>query len=185
MKQTRPYADRAYRQVYAPAVRYGRKSYDEYGAPRVAKLQRYGMAQWETFVRPQLEVSRLRAKQQYDATLGPRVHALSAAVGPYYGPARDVFTQQYKSVLMPAYKASLPYVQRGYDVARRFTLDTGMPYASWAGSNSWAFVNRKIFPQLRIFYGENIEPPLTRITERLGRYKDGKKVEAVFEAEDR
>lgn len=43
------------------------------------------------------------------------------------------------------------------------------------------FLERNVFPKIKILYGENVEPQLIRIGERLGRYRDGKKVKAAVE----
>ena len=67
-------------------------------------------------------------------------------------------------------------------MGQSFVLDTGLPYTQWAWTSTAAFVNRTLWPRLTILYGENVEPQLVRISERLGRYRDGKKAKAVVES---
>jgi hypothetical protein len=47
------------------------------------------------------------------------------------------------------------------------------------------FFERRIFPRIRLLYGENVEPQLVRIGERLGRYRDGRKLKAAVDDVDR
>ncbi len=65
--------------------------------------------------------------------------------------------------------------------ARDRCLLTGL----WGGTSVVAFFDRTLWPSMRILYGENVEPQLVRISERLGRYRDGKKVKAAADAVDR
>ena len=70
-------------------------------------------------------------------------------------------------------------------MATDFTRNTAIPYSKWAWTTGVVFVDRIIWPKLRILYGENVEPQLVRIGERLGRYRDGKKLMAVVDGVDR
>ncbi|TKA66793.1 hypothetical protein B0A49_10600, partial [Cryomyces minteri] len=177
--QARPYVDQLNEQVYTPARSFTKYSYDKYAAPRVAEAQKYGQAQWEKTVRPQLEAANAKIRDRYDTSLAPQVNKAYAAVDPYYSTAKNTLVHSYDAYLLPAYTFSTPYVQQAYTVGHRFTVDTGLPYAQWAGSSSLSFLNRTLWLRLRVLYGENVEPQLMRISARLGRYKDGKKLEAA------
>lgn len=84
---------------------------------------------------------------------------------------------------MPAYNQALPYAQKGYKQGQYLTKEVVFPYVWLAQRHTKAFLNQSIWPQLQILYGENVEPQLTRISERLARYKGGKKLK-VAAAED-
>lgn len=177
----RPYVDKLNDQVCAPSVKYSTRKYQQYGAPRVGQAQRYGQDQWEKTLKPRLEAVQLQARKQYDSSLAPQLDKVAGAVAPYYISGRDQALNVYKQHLKPAYTASLPYAQRAYAVGHEVAMDVGLPYAQSAWNSSLVFLNRTLWPQIRIIYGRNVEPQLARIRERLGRYRDGKKMRSVME----
>jgi len=181
----RPYIDKLDKKVYVPAVKLGKRSYETYGAPRVDQARAYGQGQWEKALRPQLELAREQARQRYESSLATHVNKASAVTAPYYNVARHNILETYHSHVLPAYTSSLPYAQKAYALGHSFAIDTGLPYAQWSWTSTAAFVDRTLWPKLRILYGENVEPQLIRIGERLGRYRDGKKVKSAVEAIDR
>lgn len=63
-------------------------------------------------------------------------------------------------------------------------MTTGIPYARSAWASTLVLFDRTVWPQLRVIYGENIEPQLVRIGERLGRYRDGRKLKAAVDEID-
>ena len=72
-------------------------------------------------------------------------------------------------------------MEKTYSGARDFAVKTGLPYAQSAWDSILVLLHRNVWPQLRVLYGENIEPQLVRIGERLGRYRDGRKLKAAVE----
>ena len=80
--------------------------------------------------------------------------------------------------LEPVYRRTAPYAQKFFTQGRQFAVETALPQAQYAGSAAWTFWVRQIWPKLAVLYGENVEPQLMRITERLGRYRDEKQLEA-------
>ena len=108
----------------------------------------------------------------------------SAVVVPYYNTGRENILYTYSTHVKPAYEASRPYIERTYVMGHKAVVETGYPYAKWLWLSSLTFVNRTIWPQVRILYGENVEPQLLRISERLGRYRDGQKLKAVLDEVD-
>lgn len=185
VENARPYIDKLDKQVYKPVVKLGKQSYGTYGAPRVDQARAYGQDQWQKTLKPKIEVAREQARKQYDSSLAPHVSRLSTAAQPYYNVARHHILETYHSHVLPTYTSSLPYAQRAYSLGHGFVVDTGLPYTQWAWASTATFVNRTLWPQMRILYGENVEPQLVRISERLGRYRDGRKVKAAVEAVDR
>lgn len=166
--------------MIAPAVFYGKK----YGAPRVAQAQAIGKEQWEKQIHPQVAKLNKLAQDQYDKTLAPHVQAASALAGPYAKFAKENALQTYYTSILPAYAAVEPYAQQAYEVGKTFTINTGIPYTQWAWASGMAFLDRTIWPKARILYGENVEPQLIRIGERLGRYRDGKKIQSIVDEVD-
>ena len=182
--KARPYVDTLNAQVYSPTLAYGKQSYEKYGAPKVNQARSYGHDRWEKAIKPQIEVAQLQARQQYESSLAPHVSKASSAAAPYITTSRDRASQIYNSHLLPAYEASRPYAEKSYAVGHKFTVETGLPLAASAWSSTAIFFDRTLWPKIRILYGENVEPQLLRIGERLGRYRDGKKLRAVMEETD-
>lgn len=108
-----------------------------------------------------------------------------AATSPYYEIAKANTFQTYYGHILPTYNAVQPYALQGYGVVSDFTVNTVVPSSKWAWATGVVFVERTVWPKVRILYGENVEPQLVRIGERLGRYRDGKKIKAVVEEVDR
>lgn len=125
------------------------------------------------------------AKDKYDETLAPHVEKVIAATAPYYEIAKSNAFQTYYGHILPTYNAVRPYAIQGYDTLSDFTVNTAVPYSKWAWATGAIFVERTVWPQVRILYGENVEPQLIRIGERLGRYRDGKKLKGVVDEVDR
>ena len=179
--KVKPYVERFNREIYTPSFDYGKQTYDTYGAPKVEQIREFGQEQWEKIVKPQLDTAQFQAKKQYESNLAPHVSKASAAAAPYYTSSRDGVTQIYSAHVLPAFEASRPYVERSYAVGHQVFIDTGLPYVTTAWEYTAAFFNRTLWPKLRVLYGENVEPQLVRIGERLGRYRDGKRIRAVLE----
>jgi hypothetical protein len=125
------------------------------------------------------------ATEQYNQHLAPHLEKVNVALGPYYEIARTNALQTYYEFLLPAYTTVQPYALQGYDVASDFTLNTAIPYSQWAVTTTGTFLERTVFPKLRILYGENVEPQLMKISERLGRYREGKKLKSIIDDIDR
>jgi hypothetical protein len=177
----RPYYDTLNARVITPVTVLGKT----YGAPRVAQAQAYGQAQWEKNLQPQVLKYQRVAAEQYNQHLAPHLEKVTTAVGPYYDIARTNALQTYYEYLLPTYTTVQPYAVQGYGIASHFTVNTAIPYSQWALTTSGTFLERTVFPKLRILYGENVEPQLVKIGERLGRYRDGKKLKAIVEEIER
>ncbi|KAF2758883.1 hypothetical protein EJ05DRAFT_499316 [Pseudovirgaria hyperparasitica] len=181
----RPYVDTFNQKLYTPAAIFTQHNYHIYGAPRVQQLQSYTQREWDRTVKPQLDVARSKAIDQYNAYLQPHVGTLTDSVRPYYDDIRDIAIEQYYSTLLPSYNLVLPYVQQGYAFGHLYTTNIIIPYVRWSEATVRGFLTRIIWPRLRVLYGDSVEPQLMRISERLGRYKDGKSLEAAVDAVDR
>jgi hypothetical protein len=181
----RPYAEEFNSRVYTPSAALVKQTYDTYGGPRVIQAQNYTQVEWERTVRPRVEALRLRAKARYATSLAPHINKVSDAARPYYDNFQHSLLDIYYTSILPAYDVVIPYVEQGYEHGRKFTVDLALPYALWASDSTFTFLQRQLWPQVRILYGENVEPQLMRISERLGRYKDEKRVESAAEAVDR
>ncbi|KAJ4403823.1 hypothetical protein N0V91_006336 [Didymella pomorum] len=184
VEKVKPYADRFERQVYTPAASFTKKQYETYGAHRVEQAQKQALAGWDKTVRPHLQTAQNAAQTQYDAYLGHHVKRASDVASPYYNQARASSNDIYHKSLLPAYEASLPYLHKARVQGRHVIVDVVFPHVRSAKDVTWSFLLRSVWPQLRILYGDNVEPQLVRISERLGRYRDQQKVESVVDAVD-
>ena len=182
VQKVQPYVDQAKNQVYTPAVTFAQENYAKHGAPRVLQARALGQKQWEQTLRPQVDVLKQQAVKQYDATLAPHVQKVDGIVRPYYDTVKTSATDFYELEVRPAYIYAVPRAHRAYGQLNRFTRNVALPYAQWSGNLAWTFVSRHIWPTVQILYGENVEPQITRIKQRLGRYKDEKKIEAAVES---
>ncbi|KAH8805527.1 hypothetical protein F5884DRAFT_860134 [Xylogone sp. PMI_703] len=170
-----PYYDAADRTVITPVKTLSIK----YGAPRLAQAQAFGQNQWKKNVQPHVQKYQAIAMDKYDEVLAPHVNTAVSTASPYYEIVKTNALQTYYELILPAYITVQPYALQGYDIAKDFTVQTAIPYGQWAWTNGNIFLSRTVWPRLRILYGENVEPQLVRIGERLGRYRDGKKIEAA------
>lgn len=182
--KAKPYADRFQRHVYTPAASFTKTQYDTYGAHRVGQAQKQALASWDKTVRPHLETAQTAAQTQYDAYLGHHVKRASLAASPYYDQAKVSSSTIYHKSLLPAYEASLPYLRKARVQGHHVIVDVVFPNVRSAKDITWSFLLRNVWPQLRVLYGDNVEPQLVRISERLGRYRDQRKVESVVDAVD-
>ncbi|OCK79435.1 hypothetical protein K432DRAFT_383064 [Lepidopterella palustris CBS 459.81] len=180
----RPHADRFNEKVYTPVAAFSKDKYDIYGAHRVEKAQAYLQEEWNKAIRPQLDVAKAKSKAQYDLYLAPHIKQTSAAVMPYYEKTKTAALDTFHQRLLPAYQAALPYAQKVYSQGHHITAHVIFPFVQSAQDSSFTFISRRVWPQLRVLYGANVEPQLVRIRERLGRYRDGKNMEAAVDAVD-
>lgn len=123
-------------------------------------------------------------KEQYDLYLGPHVQKASDAVAPYYEQTKESMLEIYHLSILPTYEAVLPYSQQAYAHGHHAVTHVIFPYVRYGKDVSWTFVTRTAWPRLRILYGDNVEPQLVRIRERLGRHRDQQKLESVVDALD-
>ena len=177
----RPYYDTIDRTVITPVTALGVK----YGAPRVAQAQAFGQAQWEKTLQPQVSKYQGIIKAKYNDSLAPHLDKAQSAVGPYYDIVKTNALQTYYEYILPTYISIQPYALQGYDLATDFAVNTAVPYSKWAWATAGVFLDQTVLPRLRILYGENVEPQLVRIGERLGRYRDGKKLQPTVDEIDR
>lgn len=181
VEAARPYYNTLDKSVISPVTVLGKK----YGGPRVAQAQAFGQHQWDKKVQPEVTKYQAILQKQYDHTLGPHVRTAVKGASPYYNIAKNSALQTYYEHILPAYTTAQPYAVQGYGLASDFAANTAIPYSKWAWASGMVFLDRTVWPKLRILYGENVEPQLVRIGERLGRYRDGKKIKAAVEEVDR
>jgi hypothetical protein len=190
-----PYLDPYYETYVAPHIEkvkpyttpittFAQDNYATYGAHRVEHAKKYAETQYEKSVRPQLENAQKQVKGQYDVYLGPHVKKATDAAAPYYNDLKTSSEEIYVHTLLPAYEQSKPYLQQGHAYGHHVLVDIVYPHVHTAKDATWAFVLRTVWPQLRVLYGDNVEPQLVRISERLGRYRDQQKIESVVSAVD-
>ncbi|KAF2469361.1 uncharacterized protein BDR25DRAFT_315373 [Lindgomyces ingoldianus] len=182
IEKVQPYVDRLDAQVYTPVATFAKDKYAVYGAHRVDQAQKYLEAEWDSTLRPQLQNAQKQVTAQYDAHLAPHVKQASDYVAPYYEQTKESMLEIYHLSVLPAYEAALPYAQQSYRHGHHIVSHIIFPYVRSAREISWTFLTRTLWPQLRVLYGDNVEPQLVRIRERLGRYRDGQKIESIFDS---
>ena len=143
------------------------------------QVQKLSKGRWEQSIKPQIEALEIWSKNRYETTLAPHARKLIVATQPYYQNAVYRLLNVYHVRLLPTYRAASPYAEQTYQHGRKFTLETALPFAEWVGNRTIVYISRIVLPRIQILYGENIEPQLSRIGQRLGRYRDSKKVEQV------
>ncbi|KAJ4295052.1 hypothetical protein N0V90_007060 [Kalmusia sp. IMI 367209] len=180
--KVKPYVDSFDQRVYTPVSTFAKDQYATYGAHRVEQAQKYAEAEWARTARPQLQNIQNKAYVQYEQYLGPHVKTASEAVGPYLEQTKDSLVEIYHLSILPTYEAVLPYARQGYAQGHHVTTHIIFPGVQSVRDATWKFVSRTLWPYVRVLYGDNVEPQLVRIRERLGRYKDQQKVESVAEA---
>ena len=180
--KVKPYVDQFEHQVYTPAASFTKKQYATYGAHRVEQAKKQVEASWDKIIRPHLQTAQNAAQIQYDAYLGHHVKRASDAASPYYSQVKASSNSVYHESFLPAYEASLPYLRKARVQGHRVVVDVLFPHIRSAKDVTWAFLLRSVWPQLRVLYGDNVEPQLVRISERLGRYRDQQKVESIVDA---
>ncbi|KAF2725300.1 hypothetical protein K431DRAFT_281246 [Polychaeton citri CBS 116435] len=176
--KTQPYVDLGNQRVYQP----GLLAYKQYAQPHVQKVRDLAGKQWMNTVKPQLDSAQKQAKVQFDKSVAPHVQKVDELVRPRYESLKTSAHDIWELELQPVYKRTAPLIQSTYMQGSTFALDTAWPQLQQASNTSWSFFLRQIWPKLRVIYGENIEPQLQRITERLGRYKDGRKLSAEIKS---
>jgi hypothetical protein len=190
-----PYLDPYYETYVAPQVdkvkpyttpitTFAQDKYATYGAHRVEQARKYAETHFDKSVRPQLHIAQDKVKAEYDVYLGPHVKTVSDAVSPHYNNLKASSEEIYHLTILPAYERSLPYLQKGHAYGHHLLVDIVYPHVHAAKDATWAFILRSVWPRLRVLYGDNVEPQLVRISERLGRYRDQQKVESAVSAVD-
>ncbi|EFQ91536.1 hypothetical protein CFE70_002620 [Pyrenophora teres f. teres 0-1] len=165
-----------------PVVTFAQENYQTYGAHRVEQAKQYAEAEYHKTVRPQLLKAQDQVKAQYNQHLSQHVDKVTHVAAPYYNDLKASSEEIYHLTLLPAYERSLPYLRKGHAYGHHVLVHVVYPYVHTAKDTTWAFFLRSVWPQLRVLYGDNVEPQLVRISERLGRYKDQQKVESVMSA---
>ncbi|KAJ4355372.1 uncharacterized protein N0V89_003388 [Didymosphaeria variabile] len=184
VEKVQPYVDTFDQRVYTPVSTFTKHQYATYGAHRVEQAQKYAEAEWARTARPHIQELQDKAYAQYEQHLGPHVKTASDAASPYIEQTKESLVEIYHLSLLPAYEALLPYARQAYAQGHHATVHLIFPVVQSGRDASWKFVSRTLWPYVRVLYGDNVEPQLVRIRERLGRYKDQQKIESVVEAVD-
>ncbi|EOA83317.1 uncharacterized protein SETTUDRAFT_22019 [Exserohilum turcica Et28A] len=166
----------------APAIAFAHEQYATHGAHRVEQARKYAEAEYVRSIRPQLQTAQEQAWAQYALHLDPHVKKATDAIAPHYKDLKDSSQDIYYQTLLPAYERSLPYLEQGHAYGHHVLVNIVYPHLHTTKDAVWTFIQRTLWPQLRVLYGDNVEPQLVRIFERLGRYKDQQKVESVMSA---
>ena len=176
-----PYYKTIHSKVYTPAAAVAKDNFDKYGAPRVAQVRNYGQKEWGMIVKPHFDTAKAKIRSGYDISLAPLVVRGSEAAFPHLLNVKNAIVHQYLSNLTPLYKNYRPQALKAYNRGHQLAMDVVLPYGRWVNEIVMTFMRRRIWPPIRILYGENVEPQLVRIRARLARYRDGKNLEAAVD----
>ena len=132
-------------------------------------------------MKPQVDTAQTEAKKQYSSKLAPHVDKASAAAAPYVTASKDNVNEVYNKHILPTYGSVRPQIDKAYAYMYAIIVDTILPHFQSTWTSTTVLLNRTLWPKVRIIYGQNVEPQLVRIGERLGRYRDGKKVRSVMD----
>ena len=183
--KARSYVEKLDDNLFAPSKSFARRSYDQYGASWTKEASECGQRYWKNNLRPKIDTIQAEAQKQYELLVIPQLNSISAMIGPYYTAGRESLFKVYKAYLIPLYTTSRPYVEDFYKYGHEIFIETGLPRARSALMATSLYVDRTLWPKIRVLYGTNVEPQLVRIGERLGRYRDGKKLmEAVEDIDE-
>lgn len=169
-----PYTDTFRSRLYEPGQAFASGTYNKYAAPRLAELQNYGSKKWEATVKPNLDNVQKQATLQYEKTLSPHVKSAGEALNPYVSQTNDLINDQYQR--------ARPHALRALHHTQRFTVQVALPYTLKTTNALWTFVKRRAWPPIKILYGQNVQPQLFKIRERLASYRDVKGLEAMVDA---
>jgi hypothetical protein len=139
------------------------------------------MKSWADTVQPKLDNGKRWAQSEYEQRLSPHVSRTLEQSRPYLQKAQSEVVEIYDTTLVPVYEKSLPYARKFYAQNHYLATQIIYPHLESAYASTSAFLSRNVWPRLVILYGENVEPQLTRITERLGRYRDSRKLESFID----
>jgi len=207
----RPYALQLNNEVVGPVVTISKGAYERYGAERVEAARDYGYRYLQRNLGPRLDNVKDILRHYYTLYAEPHLASVQAVIGPLtkhvlplLSNAQIIARKQWQFVVIPAYNRSKPHVRRAHTRVQRYLNRVARPYALWLYETSYHYTTAKALPQarslasqilrlvktqvwypIRILYGENVEPQLSKIRERLTSYRDSKKIEAAVEAVDR
>ena len=164
--------------MYIPSRSLTVNSYEAYAAPRISQVKLYGQQEWDKVMRPKLDHAREQAISNYYATLGPYINRLESVARPYWEASSNTAYQLYTTIILPTYERIRPHAINAYHYSFRFVTGVILPYSQWIFNSIITFGQRQVWPPIRILYGENVQPQLVKIRERLANYRDSKKLEA-------
>jgi hypothetical protein len=178
VEKAQPHVDYLNDQVYAPAASVAATYYDTYAAAHVDKAQSEFQNQWAANVDPKLQAASTWAVDKYETQISPHLVKATEYVEPHVKHVQGQLVEIYDTTLIPLYEKTSPHAQRLYIQGHYVTKHVVVPYIQTTQQTVSTFIAGRIWPRLVILYGENVEPQILRITERLGRYKDSKKLTA-------
>lgn len=180
-----PYTNGLHSNVYVPFRKRAIATYNQYGSTQVTKVLEYCDREWEQKIKPHIDQYLGKAHNQYRLHLEPHIARVFLPAYPRLLQAQSLAISQYHGKVVPLYRRTIPYAQTTLDKGRHLVMTVGYPYGAWATNTVIGFVTRKIWPSIRVLYGQNVEPQLSKISVRLGSYWDAKRLEAAVVAIDK
>lgn len=177
----RPYARTFNEQIYIPTADFTKRNYRAYGAPHIEKSASYIRNQWEGIVTPHIHSLQTSLTGAYQSSIEPHYAHIASVVTPYYWTAVARLDNVRQSYIAPFYTKTKPVIVKTCSSTYDIVVNTIYPFSKRAWSYLVTFVNETFLPRIARVYGENVEPQLLRIGEKLASYREGRKLGAVGE----
>lgn len=130
-------------------------------------------------MQPQITQLYERGYKQYEERLEPTVVELTKLYEPWWRWTKKTTSRQYHTVFIPIYKRSLPYLHHVSRQARHYTINYAIPTIQRGANTATIFVQRHLWPTIRIAWGQHVEPQILKIQAKIASYADGRKMEAA------
>ncbi|KAG5297816.1 hypothetical protein I7I48_07067 [Histoplasma ohiense] len=177
----RPYARTFNEQIYIPTADFTKRNYRAYGAPHIEKSASYIRNQWEGIVTPHIHSLQTSLTGAYQSLIEPHYAHIASVVTPYYRTAVARLDNVRQSYIAPFYTKTKPVIVKTCSSTYDIVVNTIYPFSKRTWSYLVTFVNETFLPRIARVYGENVEPQLLRIGEKLASYREGRKLGAVGE----
>lgn len=175
VEKVQPYYENTKSSIVLPTYKFTRVHYDKYAQPLIKKFDESGRYHLQHTVKPRLDDAQAVLVERFHTTMGPYVT-------PYYKTISTSARDLWEIEIYPAYRYVAPYATRSYHAVEHFTRNTALPQTRFAIATTCALLQRHVLPTLQILYGENIEPQIVKISQRLLGYRDNKKLKAAVES---
>lgn len=175
VESARPYFINLEKQVIRPTLVLANK----YSTPYAKKLQKLWKAYCLKNIQPIIHHYYNMVFQQYHQRFGPYLQTVHTIISPHYNNVKAKANFIYFDVILSTLDIVQPQIVHGYALVSEFAISTVYPYGKWACLAGKLFLSRNVGPKLRTIYGENVEPQLIKIGERLDRYRDAPTIKST------
>lgn len=181
----RPYTHNFNKRIYIPTAKFAEQNFYRHVAPRSQAAILYSKSQWHAKAMPHLNSLRKLAIDWYTAVVIPRISSVADTISPYYKKSSEAVIYLQRFYILPHYVKLMPTLERVYFIMHDVLMNNIVPWGNRSSSGIVTFVNDVFFPRVTGLYTQNIEPQLVKIGDKLAGYRQGKKLRAIFEEDQR